>query len=197
MKSKEVLRLLNISRVTLMTYLKTGKITATKMANGYYDYDEKSVFSFLKKDVRHNVIYARVSTHKQKKYLNTQISLLKDHCDSNNISYSRIYKEISSGTDLDRSQFSLLMNDVFNYKIKNIYITYKDRLTRLSFKTIEQIFSKFGTTIIAIHDTDGKSYESELFDELLNIIHHFSTKTYSKRTQDKFKHLKNGIDFIK
>ena len=48
MKSKEVLRLLNLSRVTLMTYLKTGKITATKMANGYYDYDEKSVFSFLK-----------------------------------------------------------------------------------------------------------------------------------------------------
>lgn len=197
MKSKEVLNLLKITRVTLMNYIKTGKIKATKMENGLYDYDEQSVFAFLKKDVRSNVIYCRVSTNKQKKYLDTQVDNLISYCDNNNVKYKKIYKEISSGTDLDRTQLSLLMDNVFQYKIKNIYISYKDRLTRLSFKTIEQIFKKFGTTIIAINQQDYKTHESELFDDLMNIVHHFSTKTYSKRNKDKLNFIKKNIDLLK
>ena len=37
MKSKEVLKLLGISRVTLWSYVKNGTIKATKLPNGYYD----------------------------------------------------------------------------------------------------------------------------------------------------------------
>jgi len=49
MKSKEVLNFLNISRVTLTKYVKNGTIKVTKLDNGYYDYDNDSVFIFLKK----------------------------------------------------------------------------------------------------------------------------------------------------
>ena len=63
MKAREVLKILNISRITLYTYTKEGKIKATKMNNGYYDYDEESVMKIINKDVRNNVIYARVSTY--------------------------------------------------------------------------------------------------------------------------------------
>lgn len=55
MKSKDVLKILKISRITLMNYLKSGKIKATKLDNGYYDYDDQSIFKFLKKDKRINV----------------------------------------------------------------------------------------------------------------------------------------------
>ena len=198
MKSKDVLKLLNISRTTLMTYIKTGKIKGTKLDNGYYDYDDKSVFAFLKKDSRINVIYSRVSTNKQKSDLTRQINSIISYCDDNNINYNKIYKEISSGVDMDRTQFSLLIDDVFNYKIQNIYITYKDRLTRLSFKTIEQIFKKFGTTIIVINDDNkDKDNEKELFEELINIVHHFSTKTYSKRHKNKLDIIKKDISLFK
>lgn len=64
MKSKDVLRLLQVSRVTLMNYVKSGKLKGTKLSNGQYDYNESSVFQLLKKDNRVNVIYARVSTSK-------------------------------------------------------------------------------------------------------------------------------------
>ncbi len=211
MKSKDVLKLLQVTRVTLMSYNKSGKIKGIKMKNGLYNYDEqsvfaillriptapeKSVFAFLKKDMRKNVIYCRVSTQKQKKYLSTQSSLLINYCVSNNIIYDNIYTEICSGTNLDRSQLSLLIDDVINYKIKTIYITHKDRLTRLSFKTLEQLFGKFGTSIVSIFDSP-KDYESELFDDLLNILHHFSTKIYSKRNKDKFKILKKKVILLK
>jgi predicted site-specific integrase-resolvase len=197
MKSKDVLNLLKVTRVTLMNYVKSGKINATKMANGLYDYDESSVFAFLKKDSRHNVIYCRVSTYKQKNDLARQVDSVVEFCKTNNVEYSTIYKDISSGTDLDRTNFSILMNDVINYKIRNIYITYKDRLTRLSFKTIEQLFNKFGTHIIVINnDNKNNDNEKELFNELISIVHHFSTQTYSKRRKSKLEIIKKDIDLF-
>ena len=44
MKSKDVMKLLDISRSTLYLYVKSGKITGTKLHNGYYNYNEDSVF---------------------------------------------------------------------------------------------------------------------------------------------------------
>ena len=70
MKSNKVLKLLNITRPTLSSYVKKGRLKATMQSNGYYNYDEESVYKILNKDIeRKNVIYARVSTSKQKKDL--------------------------------------------------------------------------------------------------------------------------------
>ena len=52
------------SRITLYRYLKNGLITATKLHNGYYDYDQQSILKLAKKSDRITVIYARVSTYK-------------------------------------------------------------------------------------------------------------------------------------
>ena len=137
MKAKDVMKLLQITRGTLFNYTKDRKIKVTKLDNGYYDYDEESIFKIMKKDPRINVIYSRVSTYKQKNDLDSQTNKINNYCNSNNIIINKIYSDISSGLDLDRTAFNNLMNDVINLKIKNIYISHKDRLTRLSFKTIK------------------------------------------------------------
>lgn len=147
MKSKDALRILNVSRVTLSSYVKLGKIKVTKLSNGYYDYDDNSIFQFIGNDKKFNVIYARVSTYKQKNDLQNQINNISDFCKLNNFIIDKTYSEISSGIDLDREQFNLLLNDVFKYKVDKIFISNKDRLTRLSFITLENIFKQFGTTI--------------------------------------------------
>jgi predicted site-specific integrase-resolvase len=183
MKSAEVLKLLKITRQTLTSYIKTGKITATKLGNGYYDYDDDSIYKFLNRDDRINVIYGRVSTYKQKNDLANQILNLINFCNQNKIKYTKIFQEIASGVDFDRKEFSNLIDMVFNKKIANIYITNKDRLSRLSFLTLENMFKQFGTKIIVINDKDS-SYEDELFEELINIIHLFSTKIYSNRRKN-------------
>jgi predicted site-specific integrase-resolvase len=121
-----------------------GKIKVTKLDNGYYDYDETSVFKIIKKDSRINVIYSRVSTYKQKTDLENQINKITAYCQSKNIQISKTYSDINSGLDLDRTSFNNLMDDVINLNIKNIYITHEDRLTRMSFKTIQHLFSKYG-----------------------------------------------------
>lgn len=180
MRSKEVLQLLKVSRVTLSSYVRNGCIKVTKTANGYYDYDDHSVYSFLGRSKRFNVIYARVSTYKQKGGLDRQINKLENYCDNNDISFKKVFSDISSGINFDRKNFSKLLNLVFENKIDTVYITYKDRLSRLSYLTIESIFNKFGTKIVPIYQKDSVNYD-ELFDEISSLMHHFSTKKYSQR----------------
>jgi len=194
MKAKDVMKLLGICRATLFKYAKEGTFKTTLLPNGYYDYDEQSVLKFIKKDNRSNVIYARVSTYKQKNDLDTQLNNINTFCVNNNIKIDKIYSEISSGIDFDRNQFNELLDDVFNHKIQNIYISHKDRLTRLSFKTIESIFLKFNTKIIVINDNHNTSNDNEIFEELINLMHIFSTTMYSNRRKNKINIYKQDIE---
>jgi predicted site-specific integrase-resolvase len=189
MKANEVLKILKICRQTLSNYVKSGKIKVTKLRNGYYDYDDESVYSFLNITLeRKNIIYARVSTYKQKVDLSNQVTQLINYCNINKIKYDKVYQEINSGVDFDRNEFTDIVNDVINKKINNIYITHKDRLSRLSFLTLENMFNQFGTKIIVINDIDNNnSLDDDLFEELINIIHVFSTKMYSKRRSTNVK----------
>ncbi len=194
MKAKEVLKLLDISRATLYNYTKDGKIKVTQLDNGYYDYDEDSVYKLIKKDPRVNVIYARVSTYKQKTDLQNQITKISNYCLNNNITIDKIYSDIHSGLDLDRLQFNKLLDDVIEHNIKTIYISNKDRLTRLSFKTIRQLFQKYGTTIVEINNEENNTNDNEVFEELINLMHIFSTTMYSNRRKNKINIYKNDIE---
>jgi predicted site-specific integrase-resolvase len=194
MKARDVLKILDISRSTLFNYVRDGKIIGTLLDNGYYDYDENSVYKLIKKDPRINVIYARVSTNKQKQDLNNQILSINNYCKDNNIEIEKIYSDIHSGMDLDRHDLNKLINDVINHKIKNIYISYKDRLTRLSFKTLQDLFIKFNTKIIIINQNCDKCNDNEIFEELMSIMHIFSTTMYSNRRKNKINIFKNDIE---
>ncbi len=194
MKARDVMKLLNICRTTLYNYTKDGTIKATLLSNGYYNYDEESVLKFIKKDNRSNVIYARVSTYKQKNDLQMQINKIQKYCKDNKIDIEKIYSEVSSGIDFERIQFNELMNDVFNHKIKNIYVSNRDRLTRLSFKTIENIFEKFNTKIIVINDDNSENNDNEVFEELISLMHIFSTTLYSNRRKNKINIYKQDIE---
>ena len=194
MKAREVMKLLNICRTTLYHYTKNNIIKHTKLSNGYYDYDEHSVLQFIKKDNRSDVIYARVSTYKQKNDLTNQINKLQTYCDNNKINIQHVYSEIASGIDLDRTELSKLLDDVFTHKIKNIYISNKDRLTRLSFKTLESLLKRFNTNIIVINDIHNQTNDNEIFEELISLMHIFSTTMYSNRRKNKINIYKQDIE---
>lgn len=197
MKAKEVMKLLNISRPTLCKYVKEGKIAVKTTPGGQYIYDSDSVYKLLTKHSKMNVIYARVSTPKQKSQLENQVEKLTEYCTSKNINISEIFRDIASGLDIDRKEFNDLLNKVTNYEIGTIFITNKDRIFRGSYKVLEQLFEKYGTKIVAINDNFNKSDEEELLDDLISTIHCFSMKTYSQRRKNKFKILKEDLSLEK
>ncbi|WQR99645.1 IS607 family transposase [Helicobacter pylori] len=182
MKSKEVLKILKISRVTLWKYVKSGKIRVKQEPNGYYIYNDSDVYSLAGiEDGRLNVVYARVSTQKQKQDLQNQIENCISFMNAKGISVDSIYSDIKSGMSLDRKGFMELLNAVMAFKIKAVYISYKDRLARLSYELVEKLFSDYGTKIVIINQCESISLEQELFEDIMQTIHSFSMKMYSKR----------------
>jgi len=194
MRAKEVMKILNICRTTLYKYTKDKILKSIQLDNGYFDYDEKSVYSLLKRDERIEVIYARVSTYKQKNDLVLQINKIQTYCSDNNIHIDKIFSEISSGLDLDRSEFAKLLDDIFDYKIKTVYISNRDRLTRLSFRTLEAICKRFNTKIFIINNDNNTSNDNEIFEELISLMHIFSTTLYSNRRKNKINIYKQDIE---
>lgn len=102
---------------------------------------------------------------------------------SNGIKVDKIYKDIASGMNENRSDFSILLKDVFSKQIDTVYITYKDRLTRFGFDYFKHIFDYFGTKIEVLDEQEetDSNFQTELTNDLISIIHHFSMKLYSNR----------------
>jgi predicted site-specific integrase-resolvase len=196
MKSNEVLKLLKITRPTLCKYVKTGRLKAVMQPNGLYNYDEESVFKLINKDfVRVNAIYCRVSTPKQKNDLYNQEEVITSFCMQNGIIVHKKYKDVGSGINFDRKEFQEMLNDVVNYRISKIYITYKDRLSRISFNMFKNLFKQFNCEIVVINETeDEKLIEKEIFKEIIDLIHCFSMKVYSSRRKDKLKMIQKDLE---
>ena len=81
----------------------------------------------------------------------------------------------------NRKQYNKLLNLILDNKIKNIFIEYEDRLLRFGFDNFITICNKFNTNIIVINKSENKDTIKEITEDLVNIIHHFSSKIYSLR----------------
>lgn len=181
MKSNEVLSMLGISRVTLCRYVKLGKIRVVELPNGYYSYNKEDVYRLKGLDVkRKKVIYARVSTSKQKKELENQIENITAYVNKNGYGIDEVYSDIASGMILDRKGFTKLLSAVMANEIDEVFISYKDRLALLDFNLVTRLFAQYGTKITVINSSENKSAEEELFEDLMSVIHSFSMKADSK-----------------
>jgi putative resolvase len=119
----------------------------------------------------------------KKKDLDNQIKAIQKYCKDNKIQYNHVVSEVASGLDLDRTHFSKLLDDILHYKVDTVIISHKDRLTRLSFSMLEHIFKQFNTKILIINKPT-KYFDNEYFNDLLTLMHSFSTKFYSKRANN-------------
>lgn len=190
MTSKDVLRVLGITRQTLTKYVKNGTIHVTTLPNGRYDYNEESVYRFLNKDVkRKTYIYARVSTSNQKKDLENQIEMLKQFCFSAGYTVDGIYKDIANGISFEkRSNFFSMLDDIISGKVCRVVISYKDRLSRVGFDLFKHLFLRFNCEIITMSEVGSIKLDSEeIFEEIISLLHCYSMKLYSKRRVDNIK----------
>jgi len=184
MKAKEVLNLLQISRKTLHVYAKDGRIRYTVMPNKMYNYNEEDVFKILNKDIkRKTVIYARVSTPKQKNDLQNQIEQMKQWCFMSGNTISGIYSDIASGISFEkRKGFFEMLDEIMDHKVEKVVTTYSDRLSRVGFELLVCLFRKFRTEIVTIPEAGSTKLDSEeVFGDIASTLHFYSMKMYSKR----------------
>ena len=187
MKAKDVMKKYDICRQTLSRWMKNGNIEYTTLPSGRYDYGKKKSDFNEEIHLKRTVIYARVSTTGQKDNLERQIQRLKSFASASGFVIDEVYSEIASALNYNRKKYNKLLDEILENKIKNVIIEYKDRLLRIGFEEFENICKKFGVNLIVIDQTEQKetNIHKEITDDLISIIHHFSSKIYSLRRNKK------------
>ena len=192
MKANKVLKILQVTRPTLVSYVKSGKIKATRLTNGYWDYDDDSVYELVGlKDQRKVVVYSRVSTNDQKKSLESQIEANIKWANKNGYKIDDVYQDIASGMNFDRNDFKKMIMNVMKRKIKTIIISHKDRFSRISFDAWNEICKEFDCNIVVINNVENE--EKEIFQDIISLIHCFAMKMYSKRKRKKLELIEEDL----
>jgi predicted site-specific integrase-resolvase len=189
MKAKEVMQKYGICRETLWRWVKSNKINYTLTPSGRYNYlglnDNPS------DNNRKNIIYARCSTSGQKDNLDRQIERLKTFASAKGITVDDVYHEIASALNYNRKFYRKLYNEITSNNVSKVIIEYKDRLLRIGFQDFEELCKIHKTEVIILDQTTDKTKSQEIVDDMIAIIHHFSSKIYSNRKRKKI------IDVIK
>ena len=191
---KEFKKLIDVSYRTVWNWIKSGKIKSIRSATNRHliPISELEKLKITKpiEIQKINVIYARVSNTKQNDDLKRQIERLSKYASSNNIKIDKIFSDIGSGMNFNRRYFSELFNLILKNQINIILIEHKDRLCRFAFEVFEKlsILFNFKLEIVCQNPLESESFEQELTNDMISIIHHFSMKLYSNRRK-KFKKL--------
>lgn len=197
MEYKEVQKLLRCCRTTIYRYVRDKKIRVEKINDYHLIYKDEDVYKMAGiNSNRKAVIYARVSTNKQKHDLENQINTIRQYANANGYIIDTVYKDIASGLSFDRGEFKQMLLDIISHKIKVVFISNKDRFSRVSFNMWKELFEYFNCTIIVINDDKEKTEyeEKEIFEDIISLIHCFAMKMYSKRRKNKLKMIEENLE---
>lgn len=205
-KPGEIAKILGVTPRTILRYKDSGELVMKldEEHNRWYMSKDDLISLLRKKNMLieeeillRPAIYARVSSHDQKKHgdLDRQIEYLEDYCKRKGQYDSIIFSDVASGLNTKRSGLNSLINAVSSNKVSVVYITYRDRLTRFGFEYLEKFFKYFGVEIIVVCTEEDKSVQQELVDDMMSLIASFSGRLYGLRSSSKRK-LQNSIDSI-
>ena len=109
------------------------------------------------------VIYCRVSSHEKKDDLVRQIDRCLKYSESKGYSITKIYKEIGSGMNDNRTQLIKMLNS----KPDIIIVENKDRLTRFGFNYLNTLLNLNNQEIDVINHDEIS--ENDLIKQLIKI----------------------------
>ncbi|MDM7516913.1 IS607 family transposase [Lentilactobacillus sp. TOM.63] len=190
MKPKELAERLGVSVKTLQKLDSQGKLPAKRTVTNRRYYTEADYLKAIgqPKANRKNVIYARVSTAAQQDDLRDQVEFLRQYVNAKGIIVDQVITDVGSGLNYKRKKWNQLLDEVMQSKVNQIYIAYPDRFIRFGFDWFQQFCAKFGTEIVVVNN-EQFSPEAEVVQDLISIIHMFSSRVdglrkYKKKVSD-------------
>lgn len=196
-KTGEVAKMLGLTIPTVIRYCETGHVPYHKTDSGHRRILSMDVCDYLEKhnmllddgkSTKSDVIYARVSTHKQANRgdLDRQVEKVKLFAINQNVQNLIVKTDIGSGLNDNRKGLLALIDMIQQGKVNRVYVLYKDRLTRFGYHYLEKICEFHGVSIIVVsNETESKSQSEELAEDIIALIHSFSGKLYGLRSKIK------------
>ncbi len=200
LSSKTVSKKLGVTAQTLRNWDREGKLKpAYVKSNGYRYYSLDDILSFTqerktKKELK-VIGYARVSSNKQSDELIRQVESLNKILKEKYTDFE-IISDIGSGINYTNPGLKKLIELINKKEVDLIVVLYKDRLVRFGFELIEY-FAKLNNVKIEILDNNEKPQETELVEDLVQIITTFSCRiqgTRKKHTKELLSKIEAEMD---
>ena len=125
------------------------------------------------------ILYARTSSSQNKKLLDEQAKRLELYAISKGYKIKQIIKEFGSGLNDSRKQLTKILKE---NQYDKIIVEHKDRLTRFGFNLINLLTDNRIEVI-----NESKEKDEDLTQDLISIIHCFSTRLYGLRRSKRLK----------
>ena len=174
-KPKEAAEILGVHERTLRRWEEDGRIGAIRTPSGQRRYDIESYVAKSGGDRRRVVAYARVSGRAGQPDLNRQVAAL-----SSLYPQAEIIAEIGGGLNFKRKKLLALLEQILSGDVRLVVVAHKDRLARFGFDLFRWLCEQKGCELVVLNDA-GLSPEREMVEDILAILHCFSSRLYGLR----------------
>jgi putative resolvase len=181
LSSKEAKHFFGVHSNTLRNWDRLKKIQTRRTAGNHRQYNV-TPFTMSKEEDRQDYIYARVSSRKQTADLERQVQFLLSKFPNH-----KIIRDVGSGINWKRQGLRTLLRLCQQGKVREVVVTYRDRMARLAFELIEFVINSSGGKLVVFNNKKTSNSTEKLSEDLLSIIHVFSCRSYGKRTYSKKK----------
>ena len=181
-----------LSPQTLRTYFDKGLLTGYTTSGGtrMFNYSSLQTLSTNicnapKENVKQEyIIYVRVSSKKQQDDLERQLEYIRSRLDCPE-KYT-VVSDIGSGINFKKKGIKTILDKCLQGTVKEIVVAHKDRLCRFAYDLFEYVINSSGGKIRVLSDeSEHKSGEQELAEDLLSIITIYSCRQMGKRKYRK------------
>jgi putative resolvase len=181
---KEFAQRIGKSPDTLRRWDKAGKLPARRSAGGHRYYDESDVRKALGIEIplsdKKTIVYCRVSSRSQLPDLKSQVESMRTFCLGAGEAVDQWLEEIGGGMNFKRKIFLEIIDLIERGEIAKLIIAHKDRLVRFGFDFFEIFAAKHGCQIVVVNQ-EQLSPQQEMVEDLMTIVHCFSSRLYGLR----------------
>ncbi len=133
---------------------------------------------------RKTVVYLRVSSQNQKPDLDNQRRVLEQFCTARGLTVDEWVAEIGGGLNFNRPRFLALVDAIVSGEVGTLVIAHRDRLTRFGYDLLAHLCTVQQCEVLVLNQ-ETLSPEQEMVQDLMTIMHCFSSRLYGLRNYRK------------
>ncbi len=180
--------MVGVSTRTLQRWDYTGRLVADRTPSNRRQYTDKHLAQ-VRGTGRHQterqiVVYCRVSSAGQKADLGNQRQMLEQFCAARGLAVDEWIEEVGGGLNFKRKQFLEIIDRIVAGNIATLVIAHQDRLARFGYGLIEHL-CEVGNCELIVMNTETLSPEREMVEDLMTIVHSYSSRLYGLRNYRK------------
>ena len=190
MSTGKAARLLGVTVKTVQRWEREGRLVpAGRTESNRRKYTESQLRAYLGqvqalKVPSRIVAYCRVSSSAQRPDLANQRAILEQFTVARGLANVEFIEEVGGGLNFSRKRFCALMDAIGRDEIAILVLAHRDRLTRFGFEWFEHYAATHGCQLLVLNQ-EHLSPEQEMVQDLMTIVHCFSSRLYGLRNYRK------------